>query len=212
MLQALYFCEPFRELVVNSPDRSYLYPSPPPLPAQSSVTASTSTQPQSSSSTAKQPAKGDGKNSTSTHKRPISGSHQANGDARGEASSKATDADDSKGSSSNNPTVGSGPPIPTYPPTLFSALRSLFIHISQNTSDKGIVAPQAFITKLKKENEQFRTTMQQDAHEFLIYLINHVMEDMEEEDKLIQKREKAGLDKEKAPALNPSGVEDRRSF
>ncbi|PVG01705.1 cysteine proteinase [Serendipita vermifera] len=208
MLQALYFCEPFRELVVNSPDRSYLYPSPPPLPAQSSVTASTSTQPQSSSSTAKQPAKGDGKNGTSAHKRPISGSHQANGDARGESSSKATDADDSKGSSNNTATVASGPPIPAYPPTLFSALRSLFVHISQNTGDKGIVAPQAFISKLKKENEQFRTTMQQDAHEFLIYLINRVMEDMEEEDKLIQKREKAGLDKEKAPTLNPSGIED----
>jgi ubiquitin carboxyl-terminal hydrolase 9/13 len=76
-----------------------------------------------------------------------------------------------------------GPVIPSSPPTLFSALRSLFLYISQNPSDKGTVAPRAFIEKLKDVNELFRSTMHQDAHEFLNYLLNKIVEEMEEERK-----------------------------
>ncbi|EIW87202.1 cysteine proteinase, partial [Coniophora puteana RWD-64-598 SS2] len=67
--------------------------------------------------------------------------------------------------------------------TLFSALRSLYIHISQNAADKGTVAPRAFIDKLKELNEAFRNTMHQDAHEFLNYLLNRIVEEIEEEKK-----------------------------
>ncbi|KAG1719454.1 hypothetical protein EDB19DRAFT_1784488 [Suillus lakei] len=78
------------------------------------------------------------------------------------------------------------PPIPTSPRTLISALRSLYIHISQNPADKGTVAPRAFIDKLKELNEAFRNTMHQDAHEFLNYLLNKIVEEIEEEKKLLQ--------------------------
>jgi ubiquitin carboxyl-terminal hydrolase 9/13 len=67
-----------------------------------------------------------------------------------------------------------------------SALRSLYIHISQNPADKGTVAPRAFIDKLKELNEAFRNTMHQDAHEFLNYLLNKIVEEIEEEKKLVQ--------------------------
>ncbi len=43
------------------------------------------------------------------------------------------------------------------------------------------MAPRAFIDKLKELNELFRSSMHQDAHEFLNYLLNRVMEDMEED-------------------------------
>lgn len=76
-----------------------------------------------------------------------------------------------------------GPLIPPIPPTLFSALRSLFVHIASNSLDKGTVAPRAFVEKLKKENELFRSTQHQDAHEFLNYLLNKVAEDLEDEAK-----------------------------
>ena len=66
------------------------------------------------------------------------------------------------------------------PPTMFAALRSLFLHIANNTLDKGTVAPRAFVDKLKKENELFRGTAHQDAHEFLIFLLNKIAEDLEE--------------------------------
>lgn len=59
----------------------------------------------------------------------------------------------------------------------------LFLGLT-NFGRSGTVAPQAFIAKLKRDNELFRSTMHQDAHEFLNYLINRVVEDLEEEEKL----------------------------
>jgi ubiquitin carboxyl-terminal hydrolase 9/13 len=73
--------------------------------------------------------------------------------------------------------------IPSSPPTLLSALRSLFLYISTNPADRGTVAPRAFIEKLKEVNELFRSTMHQDAHEFLNYLLNKIVEEIEEEKK-----------------------------
>lgn len=75
------------------------------------------------------------------------------------------------------------PGIPSSPPTLFSALRSLFVYISTNPAEKGTVAPRAFIDKLKEFNELFRSTMHQDAHEFLNYLLNRIVEEIEEDRK-----------------------------
>ncbi|KAJ7109840.1 hypothetical protein C8R44DRAFT_800702 [Mycena epipterygia] len=75
------------------------------------------------------------------------------------------------------------PGIPSSPPSLFSALRSLFLYISTNPADKGTVAPRAFIDKLKEFNELFRSTMHQDAHEFLNYLLNKIVEEIEEDRK-----------------------------
>jgi len=72
------------------------------------------------------------------------------------------------------------PPVPSSPPTLFSALRSLFLYISKHPEDKGVVPPRAFIDKLKEVNELFRSTMHQDAHEFLNYLLNKIVEEIEE--------------------------------
>ena len=69
------------------------------------------------------------------------------------------------------------------PRTLSSALRSLFVHISKHPGDKGTVAPRAFIEKLKELNELFRSSMHQDAHEFFNYLLNRIVEEIEEERK-----------------------------
>ncbi|KAF8492819.1 hypothetical protein F5888DRAFT_1795534 [Russula emetica] len=68
--------------------------------------------------------------------------------------------------------------IPSAPPTLFSALRSLYVFISRNPADKGAVAPRAFIDKLRDVNEHFRGVMHQDAHEFLNYLLNKIVEEI----------------------------------
>ena len=94
------------------------------------------------------------------------------------------------GSSADSSSVASVPyPIPPVPPTLFSALRSLFLNISTNPGDKGTVAPRAFIDKLKELNDIFRSTMHQDAHEFLNYLLNQIVEEIEEE----KKRSQSGI-------------------
>lgn len=139
VLQALYFCAPFRDLVIQYPDHAApTYPVAPPPPASSPPAQS----PLSSAAAAPQP------------KRP--------GTSQRKFSSSST-------------------PQAETPPTLFSALRSLFLYISGNPADKGTVAPRAFIDKLKELNELFRSTMHQDAHEFLNFLLNRIVEEMEED-------------------------------
>lgn len=88
-----------------------------------------------------------------------------------------------------------GPPIPPSPPTLFSALRALFVHIANNSLDKGTVAPRAFIDKLRKENELFRSSMHQDAHEFLNYLLNKIAEELEDEARNSRSQASSGEDR-----------------
>jgi len=88
--------------------------------------------------------------------------------------------------SNANPPQNSSNPIPASPPTLVAALQSLFLNISTNPGEKGTVAPRAFIDKLKELNELFRSTMHQDAHEFLNYLLNQIVTEIEEEKKRAQ--------------------------
>jgi hypothetical protein len=167
VLQALYFCGPFRDLVVQYPDPSspdvtelpplpaLPPPPPPPLP----------TSPPQSSARPKSSRKGS-ISETLGFSSPLSSHSSSNGNS-------------SPGAPSNPPS--SALPIPSSPPTLLSALRSLYVHISRNPADKGVVAPRAFIDKLKELNELFRSSMHQDAHEFLNYLLNQIVEEMEEE-------------------------------
>ncbi|KHJ82159.1 ubiquitinyl hydrolase 1, partial [Oesophagostomum dentatum] len=56
-----------------------------------------------------------------------------------------------------------------------------FHNIATQKRRVGTIAPKRFITKLKKENELFDNYMQQDAHEFLNYLLNTVSETLIEE-------------------------------
>ena len=43
------------------------------------------------------------------------------------------------------------------------------------------MAPKKFINRLKKENEQFDNCLQHDAHEFFIYLLNRIVDLLNEE-------------------------------
>lgn len=152
VLQALYFCGPFRDLVVQYPDPSFpeellaapQLPVSPPLP---------------------------------TSPPPIH--------ARPKPTRKASVSEPPVPNGAS-PTRSPGLPIPPAPPTLLSALRSLYLHISRNPADKGTVAPRAFIEKLKELNELFRSTMHQDAHEFLNYLLNQIVEEMDEDRRRLQ--------------------------
>lgn len=59
--------------------------------------------------------------------------------------------------------------------TLLTCLADLFHSIATQKKKTGIVAPKKFIAKLRKDNEVFAlSNMQQDAHEFLNYLLNTI--------------------------------------
>ncbi|KAJ7155933.1 hypothetical protein C8R43DRAFT_415806 [Mycena crocata] len=142
VIQALYFCTPFRDLLIQATDTSLPIdepPIPPPTPVLAPI-APVRRKPERKASTS-----GPETNGIVLHP-PIPG-------------------------------------IPASPPSLFSALRSLFVYISTNPAEKGTVAPRAFIEKLKEFNELFRSTMHQDAHEFLNYLLNKIVEEIEEDRK-----------------------------
>jgi len=149
VLQALYFCNPFRELLLQLPDPS--------ARSESSIAQA----PQ----TAQSPPP-----VTAVRKKP-------------ERKFSVNDARGMSETASNSTPTLPGPLIPSTPRTLSSALKSLFVHISKHPGDKGTVAPRAFIEKLKELNELFRSSMHQDAHEFLNYLLNRIVEEIEEERK-----------------------------
>ena len=58
--------------------------------------------------------------------------------------------------------------------TLLTCLADLFHNIATQKKKTGTVAPKKFIARLRKENEVFDNYMQQDAHEFLNYLLNTI--------------------------------------
>lgn len=77
--------------------------------------------------------------------------------------------------------------------TLFTTLSELFNVITHQPKQSGVVAPQAFITQLKQENELFRSTMHQDAHEFFNYLMNEVSEDVSKREIKLQRELRESL-------------------
>ncbi|KAF9041166.1 hypothetical protein BDP27DRAFT_1244526 [Rhodocollybia butyracea] len=137
VLQALYFCAPFRDLLLQYPDSQ--------IPTGTSPAEPTTPSPLV----------------------PVRRKPERTGFASGTSNDGGSNVI----------------PIPTNPPSLFSALRSLFLHISTHPSDKGTVAPSAFIEQLRRANELFRSSMHQDAHEFFNYLLNKIVEEIEEDRK-----------------------------
>lgn len=88
--------------------------------------------------------------------------------------------------------------------TLLSTLHDLFTTISSQPKSSGSVAPQAFIHQLRRDNEFFRSTVHQDAHEFLNYLINEIAEQVEKRD--LEEERLEQLDLEAAEARSRSGL------
>ncbi|KAM4794682.1 ubiquitin carboxyl-terminal hydrolase 12 isoform 2-T2 [Rhinophrynus dorsalis] len=66
---------------------------------------------------------------------------------------------------------------------LLTCLADLFHSIATQKKKVGVIPPKKFITRLRKENELFDNYMQQDAHEFLNYLLNTIADILQEERK-----------------------------
>ncbi|KAF3897926.1 Ubiquitin carboxyl-terminal hydrolase [Trichophyton interdigitale] len=65
--------------------------------------------------------------------------------------------------------------------SLFTSLKDIFESIAASEERVGVVRPQHFLDVLRRENEMFRTAMHQDAHEFLNLLLNEVVNNVEAE-------------------------------
>lgn len=69
--------------------------------------------------------------------------------------------------------------------SLFTSLKDIFECMAENQSRIGVVSPCKLIEVLKRENELFRSSMHQDAHEFLNFLLNEVIENIDRQNRLI---------------------------
>ena len=63
--------------------------------------------------------------------------------------------------------------------SLFTSLKDIFEALIATEARTGVVSPVKFLEVLRKENEMFRTSMHQDAHEFLNLLLNEVVANVE---------------------------------
>lgn len=81
--------------------------------------------------------------------------------------------------------------------TLLHSLVDLFEQIQYNKKKMGILYPRKFFSRLRKDNEIFTKTTQQDAVEFMTFLLNKMSE-------LVHKqRQDAGLEDPKNPKNPP---------
>ncbi|KAK9455548.1 hypothetical protein V1511DRAFT_498072 [Dipodascopsis uninucleata] len=72
--------------------------------------------------------------------------------------------------------------------TMFATLKDLFEAMVENEYRTGVVSPSKLIEVLKSRNELFRSTMHQDAHEFLNFLLNEVIDNVENHSKAQRER------------------------
>lgn len=64
--------------------------------------------------------------------------------------------------------------------SLVTALKDLFDSIGENKSTTGVASPSRLVEILKQENDMFRSSMHQDAQEFLNFLFNRLVEEESE--------------------------------
>ena len=70
--------------------------------------------------------------------------------------------------------------------SLFTSLKDIFEALIATQARTGVVSPGKFLEVLRKENEMFRTSMHQDAHEFLNLLLNEVVANVETNSKKME--------------------------
>jgi ubiquitin carboxyl-terminal hydrolase 9/13 len=192
ILQCLYYSVPFRESVLNYPKRSPLEAL---HAAQSLPRISTATSPLvNGSNNPASPAK----------PKPLTSSASArNPGAPVTQQQKPEDKDSpeykKKQAMLAGPILSMGyDNSASYgmSENLFTSLKDIFEAVVASHSRMGVISPAKFLEVLRKENEMFRTSMHQDAHEFLNLLLNSVVTNVEEN----AKRRETDSEKESQPS------------
>lgn len=183
ILQCLYYSVPFREQVINYPRRSpfdSLNPTAGGLPRLITNTTALPNAPNSSLSPLKP-------------KTPATSPQSARNPGAVGQPQKPEDKDSPE--YKKKQAMLNGPILPmnydnaaNYGMTesLFTSLKDIFEAIIVNQSRTGVVSPAKFLEVLRKENEMFRTSMHQDAHEFLNLLLNEVVANVETNSKKME--------------------------
>lgn len=77
----------------------------------------------------------------------------------------------------------------------FTGLKDLFLALIESQSRTGVLSPQRFLEIFKRDNEMFRNSMHQDAHEFYGLVLNDVISNVEANAKrILEQRQAAAKD------------------
>ncbi|GAO15953.1 hypothetical protein UVI_02039740 [Ustilaginoidea virens] len=88
----------------------------------------------------------------------------------------------------------------------FTGLKDIFLTLLGSTSRTGVLSPQRFLEIFKRDNEMFRNSMHQDAHEFYGLVLNDVISNVEKNARRIQELENSrGRDELTQPTENVVG-------
>jgi ubiquitin carboxyl-terminal hydrolase 12/46 len=69
-----------------------------------------------------------------------------------------------------------------------------------------VIAPKRFVQRVKKQNELFRSYMHQDAHEFLNFLLNELVDILEKESRAAKSNSGNQAPLEKVPNGSLNGM------
>ncbi|KAL1921325.1 uncharacterized protein VTP21DRAFT_11041 [Calcarisporiella thermophila] len=179
VLQALYYCKPFRECVNNYPNAFISFSLPTPQPS-TPILSATSNQ-QSYFPPISMPPTNVSKKDLASQGSKSRSSFEDKNDTKPQSAPSKIIYSSATSSSATLLDTGSAMhhiTVPGLEDSIFLSLKNLFWKLTQQRKKHGIVAPTAFVAKLKKENELFRGNAHQDAHEFLMYLLNAIAEDV----------------------------------
>lgn len=76
----------------------------------------------------------------------------------------------------------------------FTGLKDIFLALIESDTRIGVLSPQRFLEIFKRDNELFRTSMHQDAHEFYGLVLNDVINNVEANARKTQELENAKRD------------------
>lgn len=76
----------------------------------------------------------------------------------------------------------------------FTGLKDIFLALQESDTRIGVLSPQRFLEIFKRDNELFRTSMHQDAHEFYGLVLNDVINNVEANARKMQELENAKRD------------------
>ena len=162
MIQCLYYSPPFREHILNFPQRT----------SHAVVRHAIEVSAEKSKTIAASPSKVKGPQSVN-----IAAQASAKEDAKDSAEHKK------KMALVNGPVLNldySNCDKYGMEETLFTSLKDMFEAIAIYESRTGVVSPQKFLDILRRDYDIFRTPMHQDAHEFLNILLNQVVENVDQ--------------------------------
>lgn len=71
----------------------------------------------------------------------------------------------------------------------FTGLKDIFLALIESKSRTGVLSPQRFLEIFKRDNELFRTSMHQDAHEFYGLVLNDVITNVESNAKRLEEQQ-----------------------